>query len=301
MARPRKEGIDYFSLDVDIFSDKKIKILKARYGSDGVIMYLYLLCEIYRNGYYLKSDEDYEFIIAQELNLSIDKVMQIRSFLLERSMFDKQLFQSDAVLTSTGIQKRFQEAVRYRASKNPISVDERFWLLKKEDTQTFIKVNPFLNNSDNNHGFSEKNESNSKEKYTKESKAKEIKVKETKVKECVGKNTEKSVHTPLKKEDYTGLCEKYGKSLVDVYIERTLLYKCCNAHTIEKWINEDMENEQNRKQSIKDLKEKKNRFNNYPQRNYSKEEYMELEKKLIAKQMQDISAAENRHGGAMID
>ena len=289
MARPRKEGLDYFSLDVDIFSDKKVKILKARYGSDGVIMYLYLLCEIYRNGYYLKMDEDYEFIIAQELNLSIDKVMQIRSFLLERSMFDKQLFQSDAVLTSTGIQKRFQEAVRGRAAKNPVVVDGRFWLLKKVDTQTFIKVNPSLDNSDNNVGFSEKNESNSKEKYTKESKRNKSKYKV----KCVEKNTEKeteepahahnSTNTPIKKEDYDRLSEKYGRAMVDEYIKRTSKYKCCNAHTIEKWINEDLENEHSRKEYFKEMKAKKNGFNNFPQRNYSADEMQEMEKKLLRK------------------
>ena len=29
MARPQKEGLEYFSLDVDFFLDRKIKILKA--------------------------------------------------------------------------------------------------------------------------------------------------------------------------------------------------------------------------------------------------------------------------------
>ena len=58
MARPRKEGMAYFSFDVDFFSNKKIKILKARYGSDGITIFLYLLCEIYKNGYYLKIDDE---------------------------------------------------------------------------------------------------------------------------------------------------------------------------------------------------------------------------------------------------
>ena len=106
MARPRKEGVAYFSFDVDFFSDKKIKVLKARYGADGITIFLYLLCEIYKNGYYLKVDDDFEFVISDDLNMNCDKVKQVLTFLLERSMFDKQLFQSDAVLTSTGIQKR---------------------------------------------------------------------------------------------------------------------------------------------------------------------------------------------------
>ena len=136
MARPRKEGVAYFSFDVDFFSDKKIKVLKARYGADGITIFLYLLCEIYKNGYYLKVDDDFEFVISDDLNMNCDKVKQVLTFLLERSMFDKQLFQSDAVLTSTGIQKRFQLMVKSRASKNPIIVKD-FWVLSEEETESF--------------------------------------------------------------------------------------------------------------------------------------------------------------------
>ena len=291
MARPRKDGIDYFSLDTDFFSDKKVRILKARYGTDGVAMYIYLLCEIYKNGYFLKIDEDYDYLMSEELNMSVDKVMQIRTFLLERSMFDKQLFQSDAVLTSTGIQKRYQEAVRGRASKTPIEVSE-FWLLKKNETQSFIKVKSFLNNSENNESFSENNSNFSEEKYTKESKVKETKVKETKVKECVEEHTSKPAHTHLKEEDYVQLCKKYGQSLVDAYIERTSLYKCCNVRTIEKWINEDLDNEHSRRQYFKEMNAKKNKFNNFPQRQYSSEDYEEIEKKLLAKNLRVDSKEE---------
>ena len=179
MARPRQKGNQYFSLDVDFFSDKKIKILKARYGADGITLYMYLLCEIYKSGYYLEIDQDYTFIISDDLNMNCDKVKQVLTFLLERSMFDKQLFQSDAVLTSAGIQRRYQLMVKSRAIKNPVKI-ERYWLLSKEETETFIKVNSFLNDSVNNESYSKNNDSNSKNNATKESKGKERKVKEKK-------------------------------------------------------------------------------------------------------------------------
>lgn len=172
MGRLRKEGNEFFSFDVDFFSDKKIKILKARYGADGITLYIYLLCEIYKNGFYLKVDEDFEFIASDDLNMNSDKVKQVLTFLLERSMFDKQLFQSDAVLTSTGIQRRYQLMVKSRAVKNPIKV-ERYWLLSEEETETFIKVNSFLNNSENNEDNSRKNDFNSENNDTKEKKGKE--------------------------------------------------------------------------------------------------------------------------------
>lgn len=181
MPRPQKEGIDYFPLDVNFFSDKKVKILKARYGADGIAIYLYLLCEIYRAGYYIKFDDDTLFITSDDLCMSPDKVKQVLKFLLERSMFDNTLFQSDTILTSAGIQRRFQLAVKERAKKNPVDV-KGFWLLNEAETESFIKVNPSLNNSGNNASNSRKNMDNSQEESLKESKEKKSKVKDSKVK-----------------------------------------------------------------------------------------------------------------------
>ena len=64
MARKKQEGNRFFRMDADFFSDRKIKILKARYGADGIVLYLYLLCEIYKTGYYLQVDDDFEYIIT---------------------------------------------------------------------------------------------------------------------------------------------------------------------------------------------------------------------------------------------
>ena len=172
MARPKKKGIEYFPFDVDFFSDKKIRVLKGRFGADGITIYLYLLCEIYRNGYYVQMDEDYEYIIADDLGMSNEKVKQVLKFLLERSLLDSTLFQSDTIITSQGIQRRFQEAIKTRASKSEIRVEQKYWLLKENETQPFIKFT--LNPS-----YSEKNPSYSEKNYTKESKVKESKVKET--------------------------------------------------------------------------------------------------------------------------
>ena len=166
MARKKQEGNRFFRMDADFFSDRKIKILKARYGADGIVLYLYLLCEIYKTGYYLQVDDDFEYIISDDLNMDGNKVKQVLNFLLERSLFDDTLFQSDKVLTSAGIQRRYQAMVKARATKTPITA-ERFWLLSEEETETFIKVNPSLNSSEKKSGFSEKKEDNSEKNNTK--------------------------------------------------------------------------------------------------------------------------------------
>lgn len=261
MARPRKQGLDYFPLDVDIFQDKKIRILKAKYGVDGFAIYVYLLCEIYKNGYYLKADDDFICIMADDLRMSSNKVNQVLNFLLERSLFNGKLFQSDKVLTSESIQRRFQLAVKERAKKTPVQVNG-FWLLEKEETETFIQVNSFLNNSWKNDSYSRKNDYYSQEKSIKESKVKKSRVKESKK----GKTL-----TPEEKDE---LIKEYGIDVSEYYIERTAQYHCCNYTTIKKWIEEDQE-----KENIK--RNRKNNFTNFNQRKYTKDQMEDLERELL--------------------
>ncbi len=169
LARPKKNGLSYFPLDVDFFENPKIKILRARYGRDGIVFYIYLLCEIYKQGYYIQVDDDFEYIISDDLKMDQNKAKQVLNFLLSRSLFDNTLFQSDKVLTSAGIQRRFQLAVKERARKNPIEVG-RFWLLKKEETEPFIKCTHFTGFSKKIDSFSGKNSGNSPEESLKKSK-----------------------------------------------------------------------------------------------------------------------------------
>ena len=140
MARPQKEGLEYFSLDVDFFSDRKIKILKGRFGADGITYYLYLLCEIYKgHGYYLEVDEDFDYITSSELGMSPEKIGQMRKFLLERSLFDNKLFQSDTILTFTSISRRFYlPAKKYRRKCKVLAS-----FIKKRKCKALIKCTLF--------------------------------------------------------------------------------------------------------------------------------------------------------------
>ena len=185
MPRPQKRGLDYFPLDTDFFSDNKIRILKARYGVNGIMVYIYLLCEIYKNGYYLTWDSDQKYIMADELNLTDGFIEQVLAFLLERSLLESKLFLSDTVLTSPGIQRRFQLAVKERAKKTPVKV-EGFWLLDEETTEPFIQVQLQAGNSVKNEDISRKNVDSSQEKSLKESKEKKSKGEESIEKNSTG-------------------------------------------------------------------------------------------------------------------
>lgn len=172
MARPQKDGLLYFSFDTDFFyADSRIKVLKARYGSDGLIFYIYLLTEIYRNGYYLVWNEDSEDNALADLNFSDGLIKQVMKFLVNRSLLTSILVNSDTIITSPGIQKRYQEAVK--SLKRDIYVFKEIWLLNKEDTALCIKVTKNYSYSEKNESKSEKNEGKSEKNSTKEIKGKE--------------------------------------------------------------------------------------------------------------------------------
>ena len=79
---------------------------------------------------------------------------------MERSLLDSTLFQSDTIITSRGIQRRFQEAVKGRASKSGIEVDPKYWLLPDNETEPFIKFVQNRDYSEKNSSYSEKNATN---------------------------------------------------------------------------------------------------------------------------------------------
>lgn len=177
MARPIKKGLSYFPFDVDFFDDRKIKELKGKYGSDGITVYIYLLCLIYKeNGYYIQLDDGFNYVASADLNMDSEKIGQIINFLCKRSLFDDKLFTSDKVLTARSIQLRYQEAIKTRASKTAVSVD-KFWILEKDETQGFIQCARFESFSEKNSSYSEKNEGYSEKNHTKEKESKEKKIK----------------------------------------------------------------------------------------------------------------------------
>ena len=231
MARPQKTGIDYFPVDVDIFSDIKIRIVMARFGADGFTFYMYLLSRIYRDGFFVVADEDFVLIASADLQMSMDKIGQMLSFFLERSLFDGKLFKADKILTSNGIQKRYQEAVKSRASKNAITVDGRYWLLNAEKTESFIQVRQPFGFSENNHNKSEKNEHKSENNSLKESKEKKSKGEER-----------KGLSPPTTR---TELEQKYGEAVTASYLAKAAAYRYTGDKAIFKaaqWLAEDEAN-----------------------------------------------------------
>ncbi len=242
MARPKKTGLDYFPFDVDFFSDKKIKRLRASYGNDGVAVYIYLLCEIYRCGYYVEFDEDLILDISDELNITTNAITQIMNYLFSRSLLveiESKLAVPVKVITAASVQRRYQAAKK--GAKRDVDVAAEFWVLKENETESFIKVRSVDGNSRKNYDNSGKNYDNSEKKCTKESKGKESKVKESKGEKTASPDGSASSPSALEKLIYD-----YGQENVDKYVQRVRSWYADKGKspsdlegTVRKWLEQD--------------------------------------------------------------
>lgn len=184
MARPLKSGFDYFPFDVGFFRSLKIRATIGRFGKGGALLYIYLLALIYdENGYYINYNDDLIDIAAADLQMRPEEIGQVINFFCKRSLFDNKLFTTDKVLTSAGIQKRYQLMAKKRAKNNKVTVNEKFWILDENETQSFIQVRLISDKSKKYNGYSEKNSFNSPKNNTKKSKEKESKLNESKLNE----------------------------------------------------------------------------------------------------------------------
>lgn len=120
MARPTKDGIDYFPLDVDVFEDEKIEAIAGEFGLKGEIAVIKLLCAIYKKGYFILWNDLTQATLLKRLpGVSKEMLNQIVNRLVIWGFFDKELFDSVEVLTSENIQATYFEATKRRKSPKP--------------------------------------------------------------------------------------------------------------------------------------------------------------------------------------
>lgn len=117
MARPAKKGISSFPVDVNIFSDVRIRKLIKFQGSRAIVVYMSLLCNIYKNGYYSLWNDDTLFTISDETGCELGFTREVIMSCLKIGLFDRDMFKTEKVLTSAGIQRRFLEVNRRRKLK----------------------------------------------------------------------------------------------------------------------------------------------------------------------------------------
>ena len=135
MARPIKYGLDYFSISVDFFQDIKIRKLVRSQGGKAATVYVLLLCIIYKNGYYMRWDNELPFIISEQTGFEEVYIQEVIKYCLSIGLLSKELFEKEGVLTSEEIQNNYREVSTRRAcsikeyslintGENPVIVTE---------------------------------------------------------------------------------------------------------------------------------------------------------------------------------
>ena len=158
MARPLKQGLDYFPTDCSFYQDIKIrKLIKYNGGVQAVVVYHILLCMIYDKGYYIAWDSDIPFYLDEQTHLGEDYILKVINSAVELGLFDATMYKDQKVLTSSGIQKRYFAA--WLNAKRKLSDNLPYLLVCLPSSQ--IKKNKI--NSEGNLFSSEETHINSEE------------------------------------------------------------------------------------------------------------------------------------------
>lgn len=144
MARPIKEGLEYFPLDCDIDQDDKITLIEAQHGIKGFGIVIKLLMKIYNNGYFYEWTEKEQLLFSKRVNVDINEVNVVINDLVKWNFFNKKLYETEEILTSKGIQKRYLMAVGRRQT---VKILKKHLLLDDETINVYrnlviVDINP---------------------------------------------------------------------------------------------------------------------------------------------------------------
>lgn len=139
MARPNKEGLDYFPFDTNLFQDIRIRKLIKYQSGKAVTVYALLLCFIYKDGYYMRWDKELPFIISEQTGFEEAYVLEVINSCLKLGLFSNELYTSDGILTSRGIQERYKKICDLCRRKSEIS---EFSLISSEEKPIYSEEKP---------------------------------------------------------------------------------------------------------------------------------------------------------------
>lgn len=220
MARPTRQGVDYFPLDIHL--DDKFKFIQIKYGLEGFAAVIKLMQKIYSYGYWYQWEEDEVLIFAHENNIDKDVLLQIVQESIERDIFDKELYDKYSILTSRGIQKRYKEIVRRRKD---VEVVEEYLLV---DNNFGVNANIVPTQCKHSDGKSTQSKvEESRVEKSKEEEEERILEKQTPIKKIYGEFSK----VKLLDEEYNKLLEKLGKDISDDLIVRLDSYKASTGKT----------------------------------------------------------------------
>lgn len=277
-GRPPKEGVTYFSLDVDFLDDFDIMDLISDHGCEGVMIYLAVVAEVYKKGYYLDVElGKLATKIVRLLGNRVNKrlVLTVIHYCADAGLFHKGLL-NQGIITSAGIQRRYNQIT----ARNKVN-KEKYWLLdtpKKEDSDEALLKSPKNPESNTEKGISVATNAIS-----------DAEMKQNKRKEnIIHTHYGDFGHVELTSEAYTELVNMYTESgaserirILDLHMEQHKDYHTDNvfATLTQGWVQRAVERDSQRKQNSEKQRSGKTRqskgkpaagaaFRDFPQRQY---------------------------------
>lgn len=126
-----KQGLAYYNVDTDRYSDRRIKRLKKAFGGVGIAVYDYILCEVYRDrGCVLEWDEDTAFDVADYFGLKENLVHEIVKYCGAVGLFNQALL-TRGIITSASIQRRYLDMCA-RAKRKDAKIPEEWAIIPEE-------------------------------------------------------------------------------------------------------------------------------------------------------------------------
>lgn len=114
MARPQKLGLDYFSMDVDLFERDDLHFVIAKHGAVGRGVIASVLMAIFGYGYCMRWHKRDRMIFSSKINTPLEVVETIVNDAINEGFFHRKLFDSYGILTSKWIQETFEAATSKR-------------------------------------------------------------------------------------------------------------------------------------------------------------------------------------------
>ena len=110
------DGINYFPVGVNFMEENAMEVIEAKYGIKGPAIVLKLLCKIYKEGYFIRWDEEQCLIFANKAGREVQakEVQGIIEILFIKGILDRNSYLENGILTSENIQKVWLEATKRR-------------------------------------------------------------------------------------------------------------------------------------------------------------------------------------------
>jgi phosphotransferase system IIB component len=114
MARPQKQGLDYFALDVNMGDEAEL--IEAEHGMAGFAVLIKMFQKIYREGYFYEWNEKNQLLFSSRTCIDKNKIINIIDDCIKWEIFDGNLYDKYKILTSKRIQEQYVAAVYKRVN-----------------------------------------------------------------------------------------------------------------------------------------------------------------------------------------